>query len=48
MKYKIKIKFSNKEEIINAKSELEAKVKFCKKNNLSYQLYANKLEITKI
>jgi len=31
-KYKVKIKHTDKEEIIKADSELEARVKFCKQN----------------
>lgn len=45
-KYKVKIRHTDKEEIINADSELEARVKFCEKNNLNYMHLAGKLEIT--
>ena len=45
-KYKVKIKHTNQEEIIKANSELEARVKFCEKNNLNYTHFAGKLEIS--
>ena len=45
-KYKVKIKNSIRAETIKASSELEARVKFCEKNNLSYRHLAGKLEIT--
>jgi len=45
-KYKVKIKHTDKEEIIKADSELEARVKFCEQNNLNYRHLAGKLEIT--
>ena len=45
-KYKVKIKNTNREDIIKADSELEARVKFCEKNNLNYTHLAGKLEIT--
>jgi hypothetical protein len=45
-KYKVKIKYTDKEEIIKADSELEARVKFCEQNNLNYTHLAGKLEIT--
>lgn len=45
-KYKVKIKNSTRAETIKASSELEAKVKYCEKNNLSYRHLAGKLEIT--
>jgi hypothetical protein len=44
--YKVKIKNSDKPETIKARSELEAKVKYCEKNNLNYRHLAGKLEIT--
>ena len=43
--YKVKIKNGGKEQTIKAKSELEAKVLFCEKNNLLYRHLAGKLEI---
>lgn len=43
--YKVKIKDCGKEQTIKAKNELEAKVLFCKKNNLSYRHFAGKLEV---
>jgi len=47
-KYKVIIKHTDRGELINAKTELEAKVKFCRQNNLSYTHLANKLEIEKL
>ncbi len=44
--YKVKMKNSKRAETIQAKSELEARVKFCEKNNLNYRHLAGKLEIT--
>ena len=43
--YKVKIKDGGKEQTIKAKSELEARVKFCEKNNLLYRLFAGNLEV---
>ena len=43
--YKVKIKDGGKEQRIKAKSELEARVKFCEKNNLLYRLFAGNLEV---
>lgn len=45
-KYKVKIKNTDREETIEAESELEARVKFCEINNLNYRHLASKLEIT--
>ena len=45
-KYKVKIRHTDQEETITADSELEARVKFCEKNNLNYTHLAGKLEIT--
>lgn len=45
-KWKVKIKHTDREQIIRADSELEARVKFCEKNNLNYTHLASKLEIT--
>jgi len=42
--YKVRIKTSNKSEIIKADSELEAKVRFCEKRGLAYNAYANNIE----
>ena len=44
--YKVKIKNTNQEQTIQADSELEARVKYCEKNNLNYRHLAGKLEIT--
>ena len=44
--YKVKIKNGTRAETIKASSELEAKVKYCEKNNLNYRRLAGKLEIT--
>lgn len=44
--YKVKIRKTDREETIQADSELEARVKFCEKNNLNYRHLAGKLEIT--
>jgi hypothetical protein len=43
--YKVKIKGERKTQTIKAKTELEAKVLFSKKNNLSYRHFAGKLEV---
>jgi len=43
--YKVKIKNGGKEQTIKAKSELEARVKFCEKNNLLYRVFAGSLEV---
>lgn len=43
--YKVKIKGDKKTQTIKAETELEAKVLFSKKNNLSYRHFAGKLEI---
>ena len=43
--YKVKIKDGGKEQTIKAKSELEARVLFCEKNNLLYRHLAGKLEV---
>ncbi len=43
--YKVKIKDSERKQTIKADSELEARVKFCEKNNLNYRHLAGKLEI---
>lgn len=44
MRYKVIIKGTSHEEIVDANSELEAKYKFCEKNKLSYNYFAGKLE----
>ena len=44
-KYKVKIKETEKAETVKAKSELEAKVKFCQDKDLPYRLFFNKLEV---
>jgi len=43
--YKVKIKGNKKTQTIKAKSELEARVLFCEKNNLLYRHLAGKLEV---
>ena len=43
--YKVKIKNSTKAETIKASSELEAKVKYCKKKSLNYTIFTSKLEV---
>lgn len=45
-KYKVKIRHTDKEAIIEADSELEARVKFCDQNNLNYIHLAGKLDIS--
>ncbi len=42
--YKVKIKNSTKAETIKAKTELEAKVKYCEKKGFNYRHLAGKLE----
>jgi len=44
-KYRVKIKDNGKEQTIKAKSDLEARVKFCEKNDLLYRHLAGKLEV---
>ena len=44
--YNVKIRHTEREEIIKANSELEARVRFCEQNNLNYTHLAGKLEIT--
>jgi len=46
-KYKVKIKGDKKPQTIKAKSELEAKVKFCEKNSLTYRHLASRLEVAR-
>lgn len=46
-KYRVKIFTSDKVKIINANSELEAKVKFCEEQGFNYRTFANKLEVIK-
>jgi hypothetical protein len=43
--YKVKIKNGTRAEKIKTNSELEAKVKYCEKNNLLYRHLASKLEV---
>ena len=43
--YKVKIKGDKKTQTIKAKTELEARVKFCEKNNLLYRVFAGNLEV---
>ena len=43
--YKVKIKNGGKEQTIKAKSELEAKVKYCEKRGFNYRHLAGKLEV---
>lgn len=45
MIYLIGLKKSNKFTEIKAKSELEARVNYCKERGLMYRVFANKLEI---
>ena len=44
-KYKVKLRDSKRNQTIEAKSELEARVLFCEKNNLLYRHLAGKLEV---
>jgi len=44
-KYKVKIKEGKKAETIKAKSELEAKIKYCQEKDLTYRVFFNKLEV---
>lgn len=46
-KYKVKIKGDKKPQTIKAKTELEAKVRFCEKNRLAYRHLAGKLEVAR-
>ena len=45
--YKVKIKGNKRAQTIKAKTELEAKVKFCEKNSLTYRHLAGKLEVAR-
>jgi len=47
-KYKVRIYSDSKSKTIEADSELEARLKFCKERGFNYRVYANKLEVTKI
>lgn len=42
-KYKVKLKDSKRNQSVEAKSELEAKFKFCEKNNFSFRYLAGKI-----
>ena len=44
-KYKVRITAKAKTQTIKANSDLEARVLFCKKNDLSYRYLAGKLEV---
>jgi len=44
-KYRVSIRDGGRGQTINGKSELEAKVLFCEKNNLNYRHLAGKLEV---
>lgn len=46
-KYKVRVKGNKKTQTIKAKTELEAKVKFCDKNGLAYRHLASKLEVAR-
>ena len=43
--YKIKLKNTSQTETIRAKSELEARVKYCQRKGYIYRAFANKLEV---
>jgi hypothetical protein len=45
MIYHIGIKGGARLDQVKAKTELEARVKFCKERGLDYRVYANKLEV---
>jgi hypothetical protein len=45
MIYHIGIKGGARLDKVKAKTELEAKVNYCKERGLDYRLYANKLEV---
>ena len=47
-KYRVKIYSDNKSKIIEADSELEARLKFCQERDFNYRVYANKLEVSEI
>lgn len=48
MKYKVTMTGSNKQTVIIAKSELEAKIKYCQQEKLLYRVYLNKLTVEEI
>jgi hypothetical protein len=47
MTYKVKIKNTNLSKTIKAKTELEAKTKYCEERGFNYRVFANKLEVEK-
>lgn len=47
MRYTVKIAGTDKEKTIEARNELEAKVKYCQEEGLLYRVYMGKLEVTK-
>lgn len=44
-RYEVAIKGTTIREKLKAQTNLEARVKFCKKRNLNYRVYANKLAV---
>ncbi len=47
MTYRVKIKNTNLSKTIKAKTELEAKMKYCEERGFNYRVFANKLEAKK-
>ncbi len=44
--YKVTIRGTNIKKVVQANTELQARVLFCKSKNLDYRVYANKLVTT--
>jgi len=47
MTYRVKIKNTNLSKTIKARTELEAKAKYCEERGFDYRVFANKLEAEK-
>ena len=45
MRYRIKLKDTDKVKIITAPDELGAKMKYCEEQGFNYRVFANKLEV---
>jgi hypothetical protein len=45
--YTVSLRDTNTKKVIRANNELDAKVKFCQKENFDYRVFANKLEVEK-
>jgi len=47
MSYEVGLKGTNNRIVINAKTELEAMLKYCEKNGFNYRLIAPQLEVVR-